>query len=199
MESTRGTDTATANAGATGEKRIQDSGSSGAPGNDTISSTGYLGGFDPPSKSATVARILLWVFMGGVMLLLGISIGLVITTFRGQNVYVQFLRETEDIGQVCPNQSIRQENYMTVDGPAVVLINATIYDDKGQVLYPLVESRELSIDGDAPQPTQIVDALWWDAPPLPTGRYRRVVNAATYRSSTPAWSVTHFEIKECAS
>ena len=136
------------------------------------------------------------------LLTVGVSIGVTITQTTGTSTYVSFLSEVDDIGQICPHQSVKQDNAMLAYGPAILLVNATIYNAKGEVYYPLVQSYQLSVGAQVsvngnPTPTKIQDIFWWEAPGLPPGLYQRVVGAATYRGSTPAITTTHFEIKDC--
>ena len=162
---------------------------------------GYPSASDTAFARPVVNKILVGLIVA-VALVLGVVIGLSIVILRGPNVYVTFMREWEDIGTVCPEQSIRQENAMLAYGPVILLVNATIYGEDGKVFYPLVQSYELSVppthDANGNHvPSKIVDIFWWKTPGLPPGRYQRVVGAATYRASVPSITVTEFAIEEC--
>lgn len=131
--------------------------------------------------------------VGVIALLLGIFGGIVYQNATSQNIYAQFEVPDQDIGAVCPGAVIRQSNFMTANGPAVLNLVATIYDSEGVNYAPVARNYWLAV----PNGEVITDNLEWVAPDLPPKKYKRVLAANSESIRPPAISITHFEVVEC--
>lgn len=128
-----------------------------------------------------------------VALLLGFIGGLVYDTMTTASVYAQFAIADQDIGAVCAGAQIEQSNSMTANGPAVINMVATIYDDQDRAFPPVAKNYWLAI----PDEREITDIFRWEAPTLPPNAYIRVLAANSESVKPPAISITHFTVKDC--
>jgi len=196
MEPTGNTQPASSNPNSSNAQRKPNDPLSGALIDDIVAVSNHLNG-SHPSSTRSIVNIALMTLALGICILLGVAIGMAIVVYRGPNVYVRFKVDSQDIGEICANAIVKQQNELIVYGPAVILVNATIFSqDTGTVFYPLVESYELSVPGE-PEVYTIRDVFSWKSPDLPPARYLRVTGAATYRASVPAIATTYFTIKDC--
>ena len=131
-------------------------------------------------------------------LLIGFGVGVLSVIYRGPSTYVRFSVPVQDLGDVCANARVRQQNEMIVNGPAYIQLAATIYDAVSNVAYyPLTESYVLAVAGEA-EPIIVRDIFTWIAPSLPPSKYKRVLAAATYRNQEPVTTVTTFNLVLCS-
>jgi len=146
------------------------------------------------SPSPAIGVLSKWIIVIGglVSILVGFALGATVFLYRGPNAYVQFAKPEQLIPDVCAESEVRQDNEMTIQGPAQISLVATLYSDADGAIYlPLTESYFIAVDKNRTTRSPFT----WRAPKLPPSRYTRIVGATV--GNVTATAITHFALVDC--